>query len=180
MRTCWSWRSFSRSLERPHGLTAEGDFPFDGEAPPMGFGALSWSLVRRTSFAQRGVSLIEIMLALGLVATAVLAIISVYTMGLRQSVKAEKVLLATEMAREILESVRELSFDQIPDADVVFDSRNNDPAVNDFPPAPYPSRDALQAEVLVDQVAPQLKSVCVKVYYDVGQSVSFQTYFKPL
>ena len=52
-------------------------------------------------------------------------------------------------------------------------------AVNGFPPSPYPKRTDLVAVVVVDQVAPQLKSVCVRVFYDKGQSVDFQTYFKP-
>ncbi len=124
-------------------------------------------------------SLIEVMLALGLVASAVLAIMAVYTMGLRQSVKAEKMLKATEMSREIMERTRELDFSKIPDTNTSFDGRLNQSAVNGFPPTPYPTRDDFKAVVTVDQIAPQLKSVCVKVFYDKGQSVDFQTYFKP-
>ena len=126
-----------------------------------------------------GVSLIEVMLALGLVATAVLAIMSVYTMGLRQSVKAEKMLKATEMSREIMERTRELDFSKIPDTNTTFDGHLSQSAVNGFPPSPYPKRTDLVAVIVVDQVAPQLKSVCVRVFYDKGQSVDFQTYFKP-
>lgn len=119
------------------------------------------------------------MLALGLVATAVLAIMSVYTVGLRQSSNAEQVLKATECAREIMERVRELDFDQIPDVDVTFDGRAGDPQVSGFPPSPYPTRSGVEALVIVDQIAPQLKSVYVRAYYQKERSVAFQTYFKP-
>ncbi len=131
--------------------------------------------------AKRGVSLIEVMLALGLITTAALAIMSVYAMGLQQSVKAEKVLKATEIAREVMENVRELGYDEIPDTDTVFDARKGDSAVGSFPPSPYPRRGEHEIEVLVETVAPGLKSVCVRAYYDKGpgQSVNFQTYFKP-
>lgn len=126
-----------------------------------------------------GFSLIEIMLSLALVTTAVLAVMAIYTVGLRQSVRAEKTLKATEMAREILEMSRDLAFDDIPADDLVFDGRIPTPAVDKFPPAPYPARGDFQAEVFVDQLGPDLKSVCVKVYYEAEHSVNFQTYFRP-
>ena len=119
------------------------------------------------------------MLALGLVATAVLAIMSVYTLGLRQSSNAEQVLKATEYGREILERCKELEFAQIPDTDVTFDGRVPTPASGGFPPDPYPERSDLEAMVIVDQIAPQLKSVYVRVYYEKGRSIDFQTYLKP-
>lgn len=127
----------------------------------------------------RGLSLLEVMLALGLVSTAVLAIMSVYTMGLRQSAKAEKVVKATEMAREVLENTAALGFDKLPDTDRVFDGRVDAPQLNGFPPAPYPARDGLEAYVIVDQLGPELRSVCVKVYFEKEHSVVFQTYYKP-
>ena len=109
-----------------------------------------------------GVSLLEVLLALGILSVALLGIMGVYTIGLKQSV-AEQSFQASEMGSELLERVGEMGFDDLPDTDVVFDGRRGDPAVDGFPPAPYPTRNNLQAEVYVDQMGPTLKSVCVKV-----------------
>lgn len=120
------------------------------------------------------------MLALSLVAVALLAILSVYSLGLRQSSYAERILKATESAKELLESTGELSFDQIPDTNVQFDGRVNSPVHSPlFPPEPYPERDGQPVLVIVDQLGPSLKSVCVKVFYEKGRSVDLQTYFRP-
>lgn len=122
--------------------------------------------------------MLEVLLALGILSVALLGIMGVYAIGMKQSVVAEQSFQATEMGSEILERVGELGFDDLPDTDVVFDGRRGDPAVSGFPPAPYPSRDGMQAEVYVDQLSPTLKSVCVKVYYQSGRNVGFQTYFR--
>jgi len=119
------------------------------------------------------------MLALGLVTTGVLAILSVYAMGLRQSAESEKMLKATETARELMEQVLELDFAAIPDVDITFDGRAPDPPVSGFPPPPYPGDADHKAYLVVDQVGPGLKSVYVRVYYGTGRSVDFQTYVKP-
>ena len=119
-------------------------------------------------------------MALSLVAVAVLAILGVYSIGLKQSTDAEKILKATEMAKELLESTRELDFTQVPDTNVQFDGRSGAPPHSPvFPPAPYPERNGQGVLVIVDQVGPTLKSVCVKVYYREGRSVDLQTYFRP-
>lgn len=125
-----------------------------------------------------GVSLLEVLLALGIFSVALLGIMGVYAIGMKQSVVAEQSFRATEMGSEILERVGELGFDDLPDTNVEFDSRRGDLAVDGFPPAPYPTRNNLQAQVYVDQMGPTLKSVCVRVHYQSGKSVGFQTYFR--
>lgn len=135
-------------------------------------------LTRSVGKRSIGVSLLEVLLALGILSVALLGIMGVYAIGMKQSVVAEQSFQATEMGSEILERVGELGFDDLPDTDVVFDGRRGDPAVSGFPPAPYPTRGDLKAEVYVDQLSPTLKSVCVKVYYQSGRNVGFQTYFR--
>jgi type II secretory pathway pseudopilin PulG len=126
-----------------------------------------------------GISLLEVMLALALVTAAVLAILSVYATGLRQSAESERMLKATEMARELMEGVLQSGFEALPDSQTTFDGRVPDPPADGIPPPPYPKRDDLEALVIVDQVEPQLKSVYVKIFYGSRRSVVLQSYVRP-
>ena len=128
----------------------------------------------------RGLSLIEVLVAMGLVASAVLALVSVYLGGIKLSRKSEKILLATETAKAMLEVVREKGFDAIPAETKIFRGQENDPRTEQgFPPDPYPAEGDFFITVETRERESNLRSVTVKVIYDGKSSVSLQTYVTP-
>ncbi|MFN8608503.1 MAG: prepilin-type N-terminal cleavage/methylation domain-containing protein [Vulcanimicrobiota bacterium] len=83
----------------------------------------------------RGVTLIEILLAVALVAVAILALIGLNTGGLRLMNRGRAQVNAIDLAERQLNSISELGYSQIK----VGKPYAGSPAEDGFPPTPYPS-----------------------------------------
>ncbi|MBI3928039.1 MAG: hypothetical protein HY319_21025 [Armatimonadetes bacterium] len=117
---------------------------------------------------------------------ALLTMIGVYISGARLMSRSRDISTATQIARQVMETLKERGYDQIPAGPAMFDGRAPDPTdpTRDFPPPPYPevSRNGatFAVAVRVERVDERpLKAVTVEVYYDRASHVSFQTYLKP-
>lgn len=131
--------------------------------------------------ATGGVTLPEILIAFGIVATAVLALIAAFIAGTKLVSQSQQVANATQLARAELEAIREMGYVAIPDADVTYDGRNPDPSIDGFPPHPYDNPpDGYVLLVTVEQKGYYLKSITVEVQWgDIGSKVVLQTYIHP-
>lgn len=128
----------------------------------------------------KAVTLLEILIAMCLVSMAVLAILAVYTSGLKLSAKGEKMVKATEIAQSTLETIRELGYDKIPEPQTTFSGKKGDPQTDEgFPPAPYPGESDYPIQVTAGIKETDLKSVTVRVFYNERNSVVLQTFFSP-
>ena len=111
---------------------------------------------------------------------AALALVAVYTGGLKLSAKSEKLMQATQISQTTLETIRDLGYEKIPSSLTTFDGRRGVPVNSEgFPPTPYPNQDDFQVLVRAHEKEPNLKSVTVTVFYDGESSVTLQTYFTP-
>jgi len=89
------------------------------------------------NWRRRGINLAEIMLAVGIVAVAMLALIGVFTSGLRLLAQSRDSQTATQLARQVLEQVRVSG--NVPHNALTFDGSVPTPRVAGFPPPPYPT-----------------------------------------
>lgn len=126
------------------------------------------------------------MIAVAITSVALLTMIGVYTSGARLMARARDISSATQVARQVLETVKEGGYHAIPTGQVSYDGRSPDPIdpILGFPPAPYPATKFNRCELfLVVRCQPvdtrPLKAVTVEVYYDDESHVTFQTFFKP-
>jgi type II secretory pathway pseudopilin PulG len=130
---------------------------------------------------RRGLSLLEILVAFSCIAVAAIALASVFVSGLRLMTKSSEYRRATEVAREQVESVRELGYAAVPSGDFEFDGRRGDPPVDGFPPPPYPTASVGSAPVhLLVRTGAQgtLKMLEVEAFSD-GARVWLETYLAP-
>jgi type II secretory pathway pseudopilin PulG len=137
------------------------------------------------SLKLRGLSVLEMMLALGILAAAVLGLVLLFGSGLQLQRQSADVTRATEVGRTFLETLRSQGGKAMPTAHARFDGRINqvsDPSTG-FPPAPYPSLDVdgrtyrLVVELAVHSAS--RKSVKVEVYWDQNSRVVLETsYFQ--
>ena len=80
------------------------------------------------------------MLAVGLLAVAILAVLGVFMSGLEMSRKSQDKTVALELGQEFFENLKTAGgYAAIPPGAGVFDGRLPDLQVSGFPPAPYPS-----------------------------------------
>lgn len=87
----------------------------------------------------RGLSLIEVILALGLLPVLVLSLFFLFTRGLKLQRQADDLTRASEVGRRMLEATRTFPYANIP-VNTSFDGRNGQPRdANGFPPVPYPA-----------------------------------------
>lgn len=128
-----------------------------------------------------GLSLMELMVAMAVIAFALLTMLGVYISGVRLMSRGEEITVATEVGRRLLETVRSAGYAYIPDAPTVYDGRVPDPRDPGlgFPPGPYPVDGRYELEVKSEKIEDNLKSVTVRVYYDGDSHVVLQTYFRP-
>lgn len=130
---------------------------------------------------REGATLAEIIVALGVVSIALLAIMGVLIKSTGALRADRKVAQASNIARQVLEAVRAGGI-EIPAGTVTFDGRTGQAPVNDFPPAPYPQTTNEEGDffvvVEVKPRPPSLKSVTVSVYWDVETRVTLQSYFR--
>lgn len=125
-------------------------------------------------------SLLEVMLAFLLVSLAAVAIMAVYTGGLKLSARGERLVVATEQAQAFLESLKEFEYQKLPSAVSSFDGRRGEAAdAEGFPPEPYPGTPDFPIVVKCFEKEPDLKSVTVRVFYDEEHCVVLQTYITP-
>ena len=138
----------------------------------------------------QALSLLEVMLAFGVLSVALLGVIALFTNGLRLMSHSKQLTAATEVGRQVLESVKTAGYSSIPGTDIVFDGRGATPDPQilgppDFPPRPYPTEvvDGGNYEVVVrvttPPASPTLRAVEVEVYYARGGSSVLQTLFHP-
>lgn len=129
---------------------------------------------------RRGLTLMEILIALGLVAFALLTMVGVCIRGTHLMTRGERITIATDVGREVLESLKQQGYAALPAADSLFDGRVPDPAdASGFPGPPYPSSRSCNLVIRTEKLDTELKSVTVTVYYDGTSHVEFQTYLRP-
>ncbi len=110
----------------------------------------------------------EVVLAIGILATTALAILSVFVAGVQMSAQSGRVTMATEVGREFIETVKSRGYSLMAPGN--YDGRVPDPAdgATGFPPAPYPrvrvdNRD-FDLVVHCSQPAPLVMEVEVEVH----------------
>ncbi len=116
---------------------------------------------------------------MGIVAVGLLTMVGVYLSGIRLMARGEQITVASETGRRFLEEVKAAGFDTIPNGNLHFDGRFNDPQQGSFPPVPYPADGPYRLEVLTEQPGTRLKAVTVRVYYDGASHVVLETYVRP-
>lgn len=77
-------------------------------------------------------------LALGIIASVALVVIGLVGAGLSAQLQGEQHTVGTEIANDLLERVRANGYLTIPPDAQSFDGREAQPAVDGFPPSPYP------------------------------------------
>ncbi len=135
------------------------------------------------SLRARGVSLVELILALAIVAIAIIALVTLFISGLKLLGRSADVQRSSEIARETVEAIVDMGHAQAPSAASVFDGRNNDPQdANGFPPAPYPTANVegrlYPITVSVEPLG-SLKVVQVRVHYAAGGNLWLERYLHP-
>lgn len=132
---------------------------------------------------ERGLTLAEIALAVGILLVAILTVVAALMGALKLNTKSTEVTIATEIARDFLERVKVDGYDKIPDGHFSFDGRSGDTARRGFPPSPYPRVEESKREfVLKVQVGTKgatLKTVTVEVFWDEFSRVILETYVYP-
>jgi len=128
---------------------------------------------------KRGLSLMEVMIALGIVAFALVTMIGVYISSIRLMTRGEEMTKASEIAQTSLEQAKLLGYGNVPEVETTFDGRVPNPQVAGFPPPPYPALDNYDIVFKTDKLEDGLKSVTVKVFYDKRSHVTLQTYLRP-
>lgn len=132
---------------------------------------------------RKGLSLAELVLAVGLLAGVLILMVSVMGNGLRWQANSRGYSLAYSAGRDLLERIREGGASVLP-APQIFDGRIGQASVGapPFPPAPYPKvvtdHETFSYVVKVSLVQPGLFSVQVDTYWDNQRKVSLETYVR--
>lgn len=132
---------------------------------------------------KRGVSLVELILALAIVAIAIIALVTLFISGLKLLSRSADVQRSSEIARETVEAIVDMGHALAPSAAATFDGRNNDPQdANGFPPPPYPAA-TVEGKVYPISVSVEplggLKVVQVRVHYAAGGDLWLERYLHP-
>lgn len=130
------------------------------------------------------VTVAEVIMALGIVAIAILALVSGFIGAIEMNARSVDTAVASQVGRDFLERVNELGYANVPDGSFVFDGAANDPqTAQGFPPAPYPRVVANgQAHILSVRVSTKgatLKVVVVEVTAGKRGRATFETYLYP-
>lgn len=133
---------------------------------------------------KRGLTVLEILVATGIVAAGILALIGLFTQGLRAVRQAGDLTQATHVGREVLEAIRQgqrlHGFAFIPAGSYQF---AGGPPAGAFPPPPYPERTVqgrhYQIRVSGQQLSATLKSVVVEVAWSESQKIRLETCYHP-
>lgn len=124
-------------------------------------------------------TLAEVIVALGVIALVTLSLLAAFMGGYRVMQQSTQLTMATDTAREFLETTKSLGYDQT--AVGTYDGRI--PAAPDtstgFPPAPYPvtQRDAADYTLLVTctQHTPTTRLVTVRVFWGTDHKTEIAT-----
>ena len=142
---------------------------------------MGWALAHR----KRALSLLEVILAIGILAVAILSLVLLFTSGIRLMTQSSNLTRATEVGREFMETTKSSGFSNLPAGPLAYDGRKNDPvdAATGFPLAPYPvvNQDGRDYHLVV-RISPEsgtLKRVEVDVYWDGNSKMTLETYIHP-
>ena len=87
----------------------------------------------------RAVTVAEVMMALGIVAIAILAMVTGFIGAIEMNARAVDTAVASQVGRDFLERVNEFGYENVPEGTFLFSGASNDPQTAEgFPPAPYP------------------------------------------
>ncbi|MBI3926356.1 MAG: hypothetical protein HY319_12515 [Armatimonadetes bacterium] len=133
-----------------------------------------------------GLTLLETLLAIGILAVVSLAVVAVFVGGLRLLARSSEIATATEIARDFLERTKLTGYGALPPGTNRFDGSVPDPAsASGFPQGPYPKFPSGGREytlVVSSQPVPgssSLMSVQVEVRWDEVSFVRMETYLSP-
>ena len=127
-----------------------------------------------------GLSLLEILIAIGLVAFALLTLMGVYISNLKLVDQSSHISDATEVGREMLERIKEVEYADLPPAPSLFDGGAGMPQVGGFPPEPYPVKTINGVDYAIEillQPEGNLVSVTAKVSWS-DSTITLQTYLR--
>ena len=130
---------------------------------------------------KRGFTLLEVILALGLVPILALSLFFLFSRSLRLRRQADDVTRGTEVARLEMEAIRRLQFNQIPAA-ITCDGALATPPSGGFPPAPYPQllQDGQLYTLRVDTASENgCRAVRVQVSWPGAHSLFVETLINP-
>lgn len=129
--------------------------------------------------AGRGVTLIEVLLAMSVLIVAILGLATVFISGLKLAQASNNLTAATNLGRELLETVKERGYSGTRVG--LFDGRIPTPAdaASGFPPAPYPAvtvdNHPYTLVIRCRDHSPTLRAVEVDVYWDEDSKTTFST-----
>lgn len=123
-------------------------------------------------------------MALGILGTAILAIVAGFIGALELNARSVELAVATQVGRDFMEELNEQGYDRVPEGNFLFNGANNDPqTAQGFPPSPYPKVVANGVEhtlrVKVDTKGATLKVVVVEVTWGKRGKVILETYLYP-
>ena len=126
----------------------------------------------------------EVVVALGILATAILAIVAGFIGALELNSRSLEMAVATQVGRDFLEQVKEQGYDKVPDGDYSYDGSKNDArTAQGFPPDPYPQVTANgrvhSLLVRVTTKGATLKVVVVEVSWGNQGRIILETYIYP-
>ena len=135
----------------------------------------NWNQKRR---GIRGFSLAEMLLALGLLSVGLLALIGVLTGGLHLMSKSEEITSATQVARSVIERIKDMEPAAVPENGTFGGS--NLANSSGFPPAPFPTTQSngrtYDLTVTTTRVGPHTVSLEVTVTWEDGGKLTCETY----
>jgi type II secretory pathway pseudopilin PulG len=142
---------------------------------------------------ERALTLLEAIIAIGLLALATLSLLTVIVGGMKLMQRSNEMAAANDVAKSTLEAVKRdfrlHKMDSLPPAVYKFDGRVPDdavdmgPTLNTFPPAPYPdiTVGGRQYFVVVEGLneGTRVRRVKVSVYWDDDTPVVLETLLHP-
>ena len=122
----------------------------------------------------RAFSLLEVLVAVTLVGLAIITLVGVYVGGLKLTAHSQDHTAAVDLARELLEEIRELPWNELPAQDAAFDGRGPTARQGTFSLAPYPARGRYSVVVETSNRG-ALKVVKVRVRWGADQRTQLAT-----
>ena len=137
------------------------------------------------SSTKSGFSLLELMIAFGLITVAILGLIGVFASGLGLSGQSRNVASATELGREVIERIKfeveQVGFGYVPGGTYSFDGHVPDVSIGSppFPPPPYQTAWMNNQEFVISvtgsELSPTFKEIRVTVSWDKLSKVILET-----
>jgi len=120
-------------------------------------------------------------MAVALLGSCLLGLLTVIVSGLDLADRSDQITIATEIARDEMEAIKERGFTWPPGGEQVYSGDR--PRDRGFPPAPYPrvTRDGWDylVTVTIGDVATSVRNVRVQVRWGERGEVSLETYLHP-